>query len=246
MRRRHNNAAMAKVLVIPDTHLKPKIFDLADKIMRDHEVDYAVQLGDNLDDFYCRDDQYRRHYTRMVAFYCEHPETIWLWGNHEASYILNRPVTGNIYAGKEYAQLYQKNFRPRFVHLDGKVVFSHAGIFQEFIDNNNLSGCKTAIELIDGINKLELLAFWCDDSPLWARSQYDELTPPGVLNGCLQIVGHTPLGSITKIDEVVSTDIFSTNWGKRVGDEKMIIVDTDEPSFEIVDIDFRREFGEER
>ena len=237
---------MARVLVIPDTHLKPKMFDLADKIMCERKVDYAVQLGDNLDDFYCYDDQYRRHNARMVAFYHEHPETIWLWGNHEASYILDRPVTGNIYAGKEYAKLYQENFGPKFAHLDGKVVFSHAGIFQEFVDNNNLSDCKTAKELVDRINKLDLSAFWRDDSPLWARPQYDRLTSPSVLNGYLQVVGHTPLRDISEKDGIVSVDVFSTNWGKKVGVEKMIIVDTNKPSFEVVDINFRSEFGEER
>ena len=237
---------MARVLVIPDTHLKPKMFDLADKIMKESEVDYIVQLGDNLDDFYCYDDQYRRHNARMVAFYREHPETVWLWGNHEASYILDRPVTGNIYAGKEYARLYQENFRPKFAHSDGKVIFSHAGIFQEFIDDNNLSDRDTVDELINGINNLELSAFWRDDSLLWARPQYDKLTSPSVLNGCLQVVGHTPLRNILKKDGVVSVDVFSTNWGKKVGVEKMIIVDTDKPSFEVIDIDFRSEFGEER
>ena len=237
---------MTKVLVIPDTHLKPKMFDLADKIMKEHEVDYAIQLGDNLDDFYCFDDQYRRHNARMVAFYHEHPETVWLWGNHEASYILGRPVTGNVYAGKEYARLFQENFRPKFAHLDGKAVFSHAGIFQEFIDTNNSSSCNAASELVEEINNLELPAFWRDDSPIWARPQYDKLTSPGVLDGYLQVVGHTPLRDIIKKDGIVSLDVFSTNWGEKIGVEKMIIVDTDKPSFEVVDIDFRREFGEER
>lgn len=59
---------MSKILVIPDTHLKPKVFDLADKIMHEHEVDYAVQLGDNFDDFYCFELEYKTHYARMEQF----------------------------------------------------------------------------------------------------------------------------------------------------------------------------------
>ena len=237
---------MSKVLVIPDTHLKSKMFDLADKIMREHEIDYAVQLGDNLDDFYCYGDQYRRHDARMIAFYCEHPNIVWLLGNHEVSYILDKPVTGNTYIGKEYALSYQKNFKPKIVHLDNNVVFSHAGIFQEFINDNGLSNCETADKLAIEINKLELSTFWRNDSPLWARPQYDSLTSPAILKGYLQIVGHTPLKNIAETDRIVSTDVFSTDWGKKIGDEKMIIVDTSKLSFKIVNIDYRREFGEER
>ena len=237
---------MSKILVIPDTHLKPKIFDLADQILKDHKIDYALQLGDNLDDFYCYDDQYRAHNARMLAFYHDHPNTIWLWGNHEASYILNRPVTGNVYAGKEYAYLYQENFYPKFAHLDGQIVFSHAGIFQEFIDANNLQNCQTTKELIEEINNLNLQNLWQDNSLIWARPQYDNLTHPKILKNYFQVVGHTPMKEIENQDNIISTDVFSTNWGQKIGAEKLIIVDTEKPSFEIIDIDFRKQFGEER
>ncbi len=237
---------MPRVLVILDTHLKPKVFDLADKIMRENNVDYAVQLGDNFDDFYCFDDEYRSHNARMLAFYRERPDTVWLWGNHEVSYILDRPVTGNTYVGEEYARLYRENFKPKFVHLDGKVIFSHAGIFQDFLDANGLGDCKTAREMVRGLNKLKMSAFWRDDSPIWARPQYDEFVRPKVLDGYLQVVGHTPMRDIFREGGVISTDVFSTNWGKKIGAEKMMIMDTKKLDFEIVGIDYWREFGEER
>ncbi|MBR0480610.1 metallophosphoesterase [Candidatus Saccharibacteria bacterium] len=237
---------MSKILVVPDTHLKPKMFDLADKILREHKVDYVIQLGDNVDDFYCYGDQYRNHNARMLTFYRDYPNTIWLWGNHEASYILGRPVTGNIFAGREYARLYRENFNPKFIHLDGKVMFSHAGIFQKFIDENNLQDCKNAEELVQRTNQLNLLTLWRDNSPLWARPQYDGLTKPKLIKDCLQVVGHTPMKGVIEMDSVVFVDVFSTSWGKKYGIEKMIIVDTEEPSFEAVDIDYRKEFGEGR
>lgn len=237
---------MSKVLVVPDTHLKPKIFDLADKILRKNEVDYAVQLGDNFDDFYCYDDQYREHNARMVQFKYEHPETIWLWGNHELSYLLDRPVTGNIFCGKEYSKLFQENFNPKFIHLDEKVVFSHAGIFQEFLEKRELIKCKSIDELVKMVNQLNLEDFWVDESPIWARPQIDNLTVPEILNGYLQIVGHTPMKNIEESDGIISVDVFSTDLGKQYGEEKMMIVDTEKSSYEIVDIDFRKVFGEER
>ena len=237
---------MSNVLVIPDTHLKPKMFDLADKIMRERNVDYAIQLGDNFDDFYCYDDQYRNHYVRMLIFHREHPNTIWLWGNHEVSYILDRPVTGNVYVGKEYAYLFREKFNPSFAHLDGKVIFSHAGIFQEFLDACELDECVTVEELIKRVNELEMSAFWRDDSPIWARPQYDVLTWSKILGGYLQVVGHTPMREITESKGVLSVDVFSTNWGNKIGAEEMVVVDTERAVFEIVDIDYRGEFGEER
>ena len=237
---------MSKILVIPDTHLKPKIFDLADKIMHDYDVDYAVQLGDNFDDFYCFVDEYCDHYTRMTKFYQDHPETIWLWGNHELSYILNRPVTGNTYAGKEHAYLYRDNFHPKAVYLDGKVVFSHAGIFQEFIDDKNLGGCKTATGLVRKINQLKLIDLWGENSPVWARPQFDILTRADVLKGYQQVVGHTPMKAIDNSNGIISTDVFSTNWGRRYGEEKMIIIDTDTGVYEVADIDFRKKFLERK
>lgn len=237
---------MPKILVIPDTHLKPKMFDLADKIMRENKIDYAVQLGDNLDDFYCYDDRYRNHNARMLKFYHDHPDTIWLWGNHEISYILDRPVTGNVFAGKEYAYLYKENFSPKFVYLDGKIVFSHAGIFQEFVNANNLQNCKTADELVTKINQLNLQDFWRDDSPIWARPQYDILTKPKALNEYSQVVGHTPLRDVEETDDIISTDVFSTSWGKKISAEQMIIVDTEDLSFKKININFRKTFGEGR
>lgn len=241
---------MSKILIIPDTHLKPKIFDLADKIMHEHEVDYAVQLGDNFDDFYCFEPEYKAHYVRMEQFAKDHPNTIWLYGNHEVSYIIHRPVTGNTIWGHQYSFYYHQGiFEPKFVHLDGKVVFSHAGIFQEFIDETFKNPPTSVKQLIEFLNDPLLVpfgAYWCDNSPIWARPQYDSLTFPRLLNGYLQVVGHTPLKEITKTNNIISTDVFSTNWGKRIASEKLIIVDTKTLQHKTIDIDFKKEFGKTR
>ena len=234
---------MSKVLVIPDTHLKPKMFDLADLIMAENKVDYAVQLGDNVDDFYAFEDDYRSHNARMVLFNHEHPNTIWLWGNHELSYLLDRPVTGNVYCGKSYARLYNENFNPKFIHSDGRVVFSHAGIFQEFLRTNKLDKIKRISTLIKKLNELEARKYWNDFSPIWARHEYDALEFPEVLEDYLQIIGHTPATIIHQDDNVVSTDVFSTNWGKKIGQEQMIIVDTETREYKTIDINYRRRFN---
>ena len=223
---------MSKILVIPDTHLKPKMFDLADKILSEHEIDYAVQLGDNVDDFYCYENEYRTHEARMEKFYREHPETVWLFGNHEISYLIGRTVTGNTVWGERMAQRYEKTFSPKFAHLDGKVVFSHAGIFRTFVERSGLADSKDAKELIEKINDLRFADFWEDDSPIWARPQARHFEVPTQLDGILQVVGHTPMKENTLEGSVLSVDVFSTSWGKKFGSEKMIIVDTETAEFD--------------
>lgn len=234
---------MSKVLVIPDTHLKPKMFDLADLIMAENKVDYAVQLGDNVDDFYAFEDDYRSHNARMVLFNHEHPNTVWLWGNHEMSYLLNRPVTGNIYCGKTYAKLYQENFLPKYLHLDGRVIFSHAGIFQDFLKLYDLDKITDVPALVEEIEKLGDEKKWNDLSPIWARHEYDALESPKVLEDYLQVIGHTPATVIHQDDNIVSTDVFSTNWGKKIGQEQMIIVDTETREYKTIDINYRERFN---
>ena len=234
---------MSRILVIPDTHLKPKIFDLADKILQKEKIDYCVQLGDNVDDFYAYKDDYATHEARMEKFYHDHPETIWLWGNHEISYILRRGVTGNTVWGEQMARGYEKNFNPKFVHQDGKVIFSHAGIFQEFLSRINLNEYKTVEELIKKINSLSTDKLWNDKSPLWARPQMEILTTPELLKDCIQVVGHTPMKDIAEEDDIISVDVFSTNWGAKFGSEQLIVIDSETGKYEKIDINFRKTFN---
>lgn len=230
---------MSRVLVIPDTHLKGKMFDLADKIIEENKVDYCVQLGDNIDDFYSHAEDYRNHNARMLVFNMQH-KVIWLWGNHELSYILDRPVTGNTYAGREYSDLYNENFIPKFVHIDGKCIFSHAGIFEPFLVANQITPEK---DLERSINAVQPEKFWSDDSPIWARHRYTHLKESDYIKeNYIQIVGHTPFEEIMDDNSIVSVDVFSTDWGKKLGVEEMIIVDTETGKYEQVHIDYRKEF----
>ena len=45
-----------KVLIIPDVHLKPEIFDQAMTIMENSDVEMAVCVGDIADDWYHEND----------------------------------------------------------------------------------------------------------------------------------------------------------------------------------------------
>ena len=226
---------MPRILCIPDTHLKPKMFDLAERIMDKYKPDYAIQLGDNIDDFYSFEDDYKKANAKMVYFKYKFPNTIWLYGNHEIHVLIDRPVTGNIYCSKTYAKLYQENFNPKLVHIDNKVIFSHAGIFNNFSLLNE-----------DNLNNLDLNELAKADSPIWARHVYDKnLYVNNKYKNYIQVVGHTPEREIREdiVDgcKIISIDVFSTNWNKKFGEEKMIIIDTLTGEYQKIDIDFRND-----
>lgn len=219
-----------KVLIIPDTHLKPWIFERADELMKKHNIKQAIQLGDNLDDFYATPEDYKNHNAMMVWFNHIHPETIWLYGNHEVSYILNRPVTGNVEDGKKWASAYQIIFQPKTAWKIDNVIFSHAGITDEFIYNNpELKKFATDPDkLIGRINALSLWEVWNENGPLWSRHQLDG----SLLYEFRQVCGHTPLETVRDVDNCISTDVFSTEWGKKYGEEKFIIINTETGEWE--------------
>ena len=224
---------MSKVLIIPDIHLKHKMLDLASFIMKNYEIDYAVVLGDTIDDFYAFEDDYKKTNAKLLEFYYMHKNTIFLWGNHEVHALLDRPVTGNISCSKTYARLYQENFNPKVVHIDNKVIFSHAGIFNNFSLLNE-----------DNLNNLDLKELMTADSPIWARHNYStNLYVNNKYKNYIQVVGHTPEREIREdiVDgcKIISTDVFSTNWGKKIGEEKFIVIDTTNGKYFKVDIDYR-------
>lgn len=224
---------MSKVLIISDTHLKSWIFERADEIIQEYATKdiplQVIQLGDNLDDFYATAQDYRSHYATMIWFKTIHPNTIWLYGNHEVSYLIDRPVTGNIESGKEYAKKYQEDFNPKIAHIIDSVIFSHAGITDDFIESkSNLRQLKNnPSKLIEELNNLSLLELWSDISPLWSRHQiYGDLLYKNRLIK-KQVCGHTPLEKVRDADDCITTDVFSTNWRKKYGEEKFIIIDTE-------------------
>ena len=85
-----------KVLVIPDIHLKPWIFEAADRILREVPADRAVCLMDIADDWDHEFDLelYRGTYDAAIRFAKDHPDTLWCWGNHDLSYVWQEPESG--------------------------------------------------------------------------------------------------------------------------------------------------------
>ena len=78
-----------RVLVIPDVHLKPWMFEQAAVLMREKKADRAVCLMDIPDDWGKEYDiaLYEQTYDAAIDFAKEFPETAWCYGNHDLSYL---------------------------------------------------------------------------------------------------------------------------------------------------------------
>ena len=75
---------MSRVLVIPDVHLKPWIFDVADRVDV-NSYDDIVILGDLVDDWGKGNDLdgYKETLDRAAEFGKEHDQSLWCYGNHD-------------------------------------------------------------------------------------------------------------------------------------------------------------------
>ena len=77
-----------KILIIPDVHLKPWMFDKAAEIMRSGAAEKAVCLMDIPDDWgkEYQLDLYEDTFDAAIRFQKQYPDTLWCYGNHDLSY----------------------------------------------------------------------------------------------------------------------------------------------------------------
>ena len=236
-----------RVLVIPDIHLKPWIFDRADEIVKTGKADRAVCLMDIADDWgmELHINRYEETYDRATGFAKEHSDTLWCYGNHDISYVWGKLETGySVYAEgtvrtrlRELERALPNPSQMTFVHRIDKVIFSHGGITSDFVrwlNEDQKDGLVSADidEVIAAINEAPSEYLWNDASPLWARPQYgrSEIFRNDTY---IQVVGHTPVETIFEKDGVISTDVFSTyRDGRQIGESCMIVVDTKTGEYE--------------
>lgn len=85
-----------KVLVIPDVHLKPFMFQQAATLMKQGIAERAVCLMDIPDDWNKEYDcqLYEETYDEAIRFAEQFPETLWCYGNHDLSYLWHQMRVG--------------------------------------------------------------------------------------------------------------------------------------------------------
>ena len=230
---------MSRVLVIPDVHLKPWIFDEADKVDKSSYEDIVV-LGDLVDDWGKGNDlgAYEETLNRAAEFGKEHGESLWCYGNHDVSYLWDAMESGysvqaRLTAIDGITKLERVlEDRYKFVHRIDNVLFSHAGVTETFVLHSCGYHVKEIDDILAKINRMGKQELWRDSSPIWARPQADFYR---MFRDDLfyQVVGHTPVEEPLDACGVLTLDLFSTySNGDPYGNQKLYIVDTLTRKFE--------------
>ena len=226
-----------KVLIIPDVHLKPFMFKQAAELMERGIAQRVVCLMDIPDDWNKQFDisLYEQTYDAAISFAKKYPDTAWCYGNHDLSYVWHVPETGYSTMAAYTVQkklLDLKEVLPesnpiKYAHRIDNVLFSHAGISKDFVDlyvpKIKHDDVDTVLNYINNLGKMKM---WYDGSPIWLRPQYTDVKMYKSRQ-FLQVVGHTPMETITKKKNVISCDVFSTyRDGKPIGTEEFLLLDT--------------------
>lgn len=234
-----------RCVIVPDVHLKPRMFDEAHKLLEKGLADRAVVLGDLVDDWGEEYNValYRRTMEKAIEFQKAHPDTVWCMGNHDYSYW--HPEYGHRESGhskiaeadmKELLdEFYKWGGRPEIIIQIGNCIFSHAGVNENWIKRH------LGAPLISG--KVPVLdaggeALWEQDSPIWWRPQPEYDGDPDEAwekDKYLQVVGHSPMKCPTQQGSILSCDVFSTyRNGAPYGNERYTIVDTETKEWHII------------
>ena len=227
-----------KVLVIPDVHLKPWIFERAADALKKAAADCAVCLMDIPDDWNQEFnlDLYLETFDAAINFAKAYPDTLWCWGNHDLSYVWGMMETGFSWFAQSAAasklvklQMALPNIdQLAYVHRIDNVLFCHGGLTGAFVrkyakpdEYNDLDA------VVHTINRLDCEDMWNDDSPIWFRPQYHRDTKMYKQQEVLQVVGHTPVKIIERIGNMISCDVFSTyRDGTPIGSQVLPVIDT--------------------
>ena len=226
-----------KILVIPDVHLKPWMFDRAKEIMDEGAVAKAVCLMDIPDDWGQENNLglYEDTFDAAIRFQKAYPDTLWCYGNHDLSYEWNLYEDGfspmAVPVVNEKLSALRRELPDRrqmaYIHRIDKVLFCHGGLTHAFVKHFGADIDYDDTEsVLERINCLGVNEMWHETSPVWVRPQFDyeKMYREADL---LQVVGHTPVDEIDRTGNVVTCDLFSTTrTGGPIGTEEFLLIDT--------------------
>ena len=228
---------MSKVLVIPDVHLKPWMFDQAKEIMVNTDIERAVCVGDLVDDWNCEEevDLYEKTLNKAIDFAKNYPSSLWCYGNHDLSYLWDQydHPGYSVFASDVVCDMLE-TLRDTLespdnigiIHKVDNTLFSHAGLSYEFVEQQFPQ--EMDIEcMIDMINDFGVEELWEVNSPIWVRPQDWTLAKGMFPDDLFQVVGHTPVSEVFEQDNMITVDTFSTySNGQPVGNREFCWVDT--------------------
>ena len=226
-----------KILVIPDVHLKPWMFDRASEILNSGAAKKAVCLMDIPDDWGQEYNLglYEETFDAAIRFQKEFPETLWCYGNHDLSYEWLQYESGFSSVAIPVVQKKLSELRRElpdrsqmaYIHRIDDVLFLHGGLTHAFVKYyaNDVDYDDTDA-VIEKINLLGRNEMWDDASPLWFRPQfYNEKMYKE--EDLLHVVGHTPVMQIDRLGNMLSCDLFSTySTSDPIGTQEYLLIDT--------------------
>jgi len=232
-----------KILVIPDVHLKPWIFERAAEIMNSGAAEKALCLMDIPDDWGKAYNLglYEETYDAAIRFQKQYTDTLWCYGNHDLSYVWLQPESGFSSVAIPVVNMKQRELKDvipderqlAYIHRIDNILFLHGGITHAFVkyyaSDVDYDDTYAVIEKINGLGMLEM---WDDASPIWFRPQFysEKMYKEADL---LQVVGHTPVMHIDRVGNVLSCDLFSTyRTGDPIGTEEFLLIDTETWEYE--------------
>ena len=227
-----------KVLIIPDVHLKPEIFDQAEEIMETTDCEGVVCVGDIVDDWGCMFDfmKYKETMDKLISFAQKYPYMRFCYGNHDLSYLWDQydhpgfSTAAEDIVRDKFEELEEKLNDPEqmaIVHRIDNCIFSHAGLIEEYVDTYMYHEKDDLEYVLATINNYDVENLWDNDSPIWARPQEYNFQKGPWPKKFLNVAGHTPVRKPYEKDGLLSTDTFSTYPdGRQYGNEKFVWVDT--------------------
>lgn len=214
------------------------MFDRATELMNSDIAEKSVCLMDLPDDWgHGYDiDLYIKTFDKAIDYAKHFPETKWCYGNHDLSYIWMQPESG--FSSFAMPTVSSKLAVLRnalvddsliaYIHRIDNVLFVHGGLTHAFV---KLYASDIEYEdtdtILERINNLGFREIWDDASPIWYRPQYYNEKMYKATD-MLQVVGHTPVMAIDRVDNVLSCDLFSTyRNGAPIGTQEFLLIDTD-------------------
>lgn len=227
-----------RYLVMPDAHLHCDLIDRVDKLWEGGLADQIISLGDWLDDWGALPSEYERFKGKFLDFVKRHKKhLILLWGNHDYGY----RYMPHQHAGfdnshwvehVEWLSKVSRTVKPKIVHEDDNVYFSHAGIAKEVFAEYLAQKHRNDLSFVEWLNTRAPRKLWRATGPLWYRPT-NRPKDNGFPHRRYQVVGHTPINTIAQHNFVVYTDTWST-WSDHtpIGDQSIIIFDTKEKDWD--------------
>ncbi|MBT1164587.1 metallophosphoesterase family protein [Bifidobacterium felsineum] len=235
-------------LIVGDLHAKGDLLPLVSTTADRTGVDRIILLGDYCDDWTLSNNGLERFLDRFRDWIHHEPrEIIPILGNHDIPYLLNhgsdsydrvrRLAPGYKPGAHRHAHDILTGLPCRLAWTDGEVICTHAGLTRGWEREHGLEHA-TVGEIADWLDRrldhaASLAALWLEigsarggdtiPGPLWADRM--ELMADG--DDCLtQVVGHTPIPSITNLHGFWFCDTMSRlPDGTPIGDQSMLLYD---------------------